>query len=112
MQGMRKTREGLAQGIGGSMALWAEARRRLRGDLAVARRRRGGRPPSKFEAKHRVEAAHGTAAHRTLATVGLAGHPSAVGSGGLYSAAPQRKLLTPSGEGRESTTVPQFLPVH
>lgn len=63
--------------------------------------------PAKFEAKHRAEAACGT-----LATAGLAGHPPVVDSDGLYSAAPQRKLLTPLAEGRDEATEPQFLPVH
>ena len=47
-----------------------------------------------------------------LAVAGLGGHPSVVGTAGSYSAAPQRKLLTPSAEGRDEPTVPQFLPVH
>jgi len=67
----------------------------------------GYESPASFEAKHWAEVAW-----RTLATDGLAGHPSVVGPAGLYSAALQRKLLTPSAERRDEATVPQFLPVH
>ncbi|EFK97266.1 IS3 family transposase [sediment metagenome] len=63
--------------------------------------------PMNFEAKHAA-----TVTWPTLAVAGLGDHPTVVGPPGLHSAAPQRKLLTPSGEGRENTTVPQFLPVH
>ena len=63
--------------------------------------------PAKFEAKHRS-----VVGWPSLALAGVAGHPSVVGPAGLYSAAPQRKLLTPSAEGREEPTEPQFLPVH
>lgn len=63
--------------------------------------------PMNFEAKHAPRFTT-----PALAVAGLGGHPSVVGTAGSYSAAPQRKLLTPSAEGRDEATVPQFLPVH
>ena len=63
--------------------------------------------PMNFEAKHAA-----TVTWPTLAVAGLGDHPTVAGTPGLHSAAPQRKLLTPSGEGRDQATVPQFLPVH
>lgn len=63
--------------------------------------------PMNFEAQHWA-----TAARPALATAGRRGHPVLPGLADLHSAAPQRKLLTPSGEGRDEPTVPQFLPVH
>lgn len=63
--------------------------------------------PMNFEAEYRA-AASGPA----LAVAGRPGHPTLAGTAGLYSAAPQRKLLTPPGEGRDEATVPQFSPVH
>ena len=63
--------------------------------------------PANFEAKHRAPVSW-----TALAVARLGGHPSVAGDAGLYSAAPQRKLPTPSAEGRDQATVPQFLPVH
>lgn len=63
--------------------------------------------PMNFEAKHRA-----LLDPPGLAAAGLRAHPSPAGTAGPYSAAPQRKLLTPSAEGRDQATVPQSLPVH
>lgn len=63
--------------------------------------------PVNFEAKHRAPLDSSA-----LAAAGRGLHPSLAGTAGLYSAAPQRKLLTPSAEGSDEPTVPQFLPVH
>jgi putative transposase len=63
--------------------------------------------PVNYEAKH---AARLTSP--ALAVADLGAHPSLAGTAGLYSAAPQRKLLTPSAERRDEPTVPQFSPVH
>lgn len=64
--------------------------------------------PMNFEAKHWTEGGTGAA----LASAALGGHPTVTGAAGLYCAAPQPQLLTPSDAGREDTTEPQFLPVH
>src|SRR5665811_2192150 len=53
--------------------------------------------PVNFETKHRALAAGSSGIARTA---------------GSYSAAPQRKLLTPAMERRSEPTVPQFSPVH
>jgi len=63
--------------------------------------------PANFEAKHRAPVSW-----PPLAVAGLGDHPTVAGIAGLYSAAPQRKLPTPSAEGRDQATEPQFLPVH
>jgi putative transposase len=63
--------------------------------------------PMNFEAKHQA-----AVSWSALAMPGRGGHPTLAASGGLYSAAAQRKLLTPSGEGRDEPTAPQFSPVH
>jgi putative transposase len=63
--------------------------------------------PANFEAKHQR-----LLTWPALAVAGIAAHPPVAGTAELYSAAPQRKLPTPSGEGRVEATVPQFLPVH
>jgi putative transposase len=62
--------------------------------------------PLSFETKHRA------AAKPTLPAAGRPGHTTFAGTARLYSAAPQRKLLTPPGERRDELTVPQFSPVH
>jgi putative transposase len=63
--------------------------------------------PMNFEATHaaRLDAP-------ALAGVSLGSYPSETGTAGFYSTAAQRKLLTPSAEGRDEPAVPQFLPVH
>jgi putative transposase len=66
--------------------------------------------PLDFEAKHR--ATETAAAAAALAGAGHRVHATLAGTADLYSAAAQRKLLTPSGEGRDEATVPQFSPVH
>jgi len=63
--------------------------------------------PANFEAKHRS-----LPTPPALAVAGLGAHPSGDGTLSSTSAAPQRKLPTPSAEGRAQATVPQFLPVH
>jgi putative transposase len=63
--------------------------------------------PANFEAKH-----WRLLTWPALAVAGIGAHPSVAGTAGLHSAAPQRKLPTPSAEGRVEATVPQFLPVH
>jgi putative transposase len=63
--------------------------------------------PANFEAKHRP-----LLTWPALAVVGIGAHPPGAGTAELYSAAPQRKLPTPSAEGRVEATVPQFLAVH
>ncbi len=63
--------------------------------------------PVNFEAKHRP-----LLDSSALAATDLGAHPSVAGTAGFYSAAPQRKLLTPSAERRDKPTVPQLLPVH
>ena len=63
--------------------------------------------PMNFEAKHAAPLAP-----LALAEARLGSYPPEAGTAGLYSAAAHRKLLTPSAEGRDEATVPQFLPVH
>jgi len=62
--------------------------------------------PLNFEAKHRA------AESLELAPLARPGHATGPRVAGLYSAAAQRKLLTPEDEGRVEPTVPQFSPVH
>jgi hypothetical protein len=58
--------------------------------------------PLDFEAKHRA-----TETAAALAEAGHRVHATLAGTADLYSAAAQRKLLTPSGEGTDEATVPQ-----
>ena len=63
--------------------------------------------PMNFEAKH-------AAPHDASVSAGLSlgSYPPEVGTAGLYSAAAQRKLLTPSAEGGDQPIEPQYSPVH